>query len=186
METIITVIHLILAVSLVGFVLLQQGKGADAGAAFGGGASGTVFGASGSGNFLTKTTAFLAAGFFATSLTLATLNGHRVAPKSIVESVNQSAAQQEKKEAAQANPDIPHIPDEAAPEISNAAAPKVSPESFSKDEKMFDAKEKAAPAKDVVAPEAVDEIKKAITAAPAVENNEKLIPKDALAPESPK
>ena len=186
MENLITVIHVLAAAGVIGLVLLQHGKGADMGAAFGSGASGSLFGVSGSSNFMSKATAACVVVFFATSLTLATLNGHRVAPKSIVESVNQSAAQQEKKEAAQANPDIPHIPDEAAPEISNAAAPKVSPESFSKDEKMFDAKEKAAPAKDVVAPEAVDEIKKAITAAPAVENNEKLIPKDALAPESPK
>jgi len=88
METIVTVVHVILAIALVGFVLLQQGKGADAGAAFGGGASSTVFGASGTGNFLTRTTAFLALAFLVTSLTLASIYGHREVPKSIVEKAN--------------------------------------------------------------------------------------------------
>lgn len=63
--------HVVLAVALVAFVLIQRGKGADAGASFGGGASQTVFGSSGSGNFLTRTTAILATGFFLTSFGLA-------------------------------------------------------------------------------------------------------------------
>ena len=71
METIVVVVHLIAAVVVVGLVLLQQGKGADAGAAFGSGASQTVFGASGSGNFLSRSTAVAATVFFITSLTLA-------------------------------------------------------------------------------------------------------------------
>ena len=69
----ILVVHVILAIGLVGLVLLQQGKGADAGAAFGSGASATVFGARGSGNFLTRTTALLATLFFITSLGLAVM-----------------------------------------------------------------------------------------------------------------
>ena len=69
----ILVVHVILAIGLVGLVLLQQGKGADAGAAFGSGASATVFGARGSGNFLTRTTALLATLFFITSLSLAVM-----------------------------------------------------------------------------------------------------------------
>lgn len=70
MQNIVLVIHVIIAVSLVALVLLQQGKGADAGAAFGAGASGTVFGSKGSSSFLSRTTGVLAALFFATSMTL--------------------------------------------------------------------------------------------------------------------
>ena len=70
METIIVVVHLIVAVVIVGLVLLQQGKGADAGASFGAGASQTVFGASGSGNFLVRATTVAAVIFFVTSLSL--------------------------------------------------------------------------------------------------------------------
>ncbi len=68
METILTVLHLFLAIGLVGLVLIQHGKGADAGAAFGSGASATVFGSQGSANFLSRATAIFAALFFATSL----------------------------------------------------------------------------------------------------------------------
>ncbi len=71
MQSILVVVHLFVAVGLVGLVLIQHGKGADAGAAFGSGASGTVFGARGSGSFLTRATAILALLFFLTSLTLA-------------------------------------------------------------------------------------------------------------------
>jgi preprotein translocase subunit SecG len=71
METIIVVVHVIVAVAIVGLVLLQQGKGADAGASFGSGSSQTVFGSSGSGNFLVRATTIAATLFFATSLTLA-------------------------------------------------------------------------------------------------------------------
>jgi len=70
MESIILIVHILLALGIIGFVMLQQGKGADAGASFGGGASQTVFGSSGSGNFLSRTTAILATVFFVTSLTL--------------------------------------------------------------------------------------------------------------------
>ncbi|MFL0807717.1 MAG: preprotein translocase subunit SecG [Oceanobacter sp.] len=70
MESIVLVVHIVLAVAIIGFVMLQQGKGADAGASFGGGASQTVFGSSGSGNFLSKSTGILAAAFFVTSLGL--------------------------------------------------------------------------------------------------------------------
>ena len=67
------VVHLIVAVAIIGLVLLQHGKGADMGAAFGSGASGSLFGATGSANFLSRTTAVLATVFFITSLTLAYL-----------------------------------------------------------------------------------------------------------------
>ncbi|HEA51508.1 preprotein translocase subunit SecG [Marinobacter antarcticus] len=71
-ETLVVVVHVVIAVALVGLVLIQQGKGADAGAAFGGGgASQTVFGSQGSGNFLTRMTTLLALVFFVTSFSLA-------------------------------------------------------------------------------------------------------------------
>jgi preprotein translocase subunit SecG len=70
LESALLVVHLIVAVTLCGLVLLQHGKGADMGAAFGSGSSGSLFGASGSANFLSRTTAALAAVFFLSSLGL--------------------------------------------------------------------------------------------------------------------
>ncbi|MGQ0442025.1 MAG: preprotein translocase subunit SecG [Methylophilaceae bacterium] len=71
MENLVTVIHVLAAAGVIGLVLLQHGKGADMGAAFGSGASGSLFGVSGSSNFLSRATAVCVAIFFATSLTLA-------------------------------------------------------------------------------------------------------------------
>lgn len=71
MHTFILAIHIIVAISMIGLILIQHGKGADAGASFGAGAAGTVFGAAGSANFLTRATAVLATIFFITSLALA-------------------------------------------------------------------------------------------------------------------
>lgn len=71
MQTFVLVVHIILAILMIGLILVQHGKGADAGASFGGGGAATVFGASGSGSFLTRLTAVLTALFFVTSLTLA-------------------------------------------------------------------------------------------------------------------
>jgi len=71
METIVLIAHVLLAAGIIAFVLLQQGKGAEAGASFGGGASQTVFGSSGSTSFLAKVTAVLATGLFVTSFVLA-------------------------------------------------------------------------------------------------------------------
>jgi preprotein translocase subunit SecG len=70
---ILMALYLIVALVLIGFVLIQQGKGADMGASFGAGGSNTVFGSSGSGNFMTKTTAILATAFFGISLALGTI-----------------------------------------------------------------------------------------------------------------
>lgn len=70
MENFVWTTHVIIAVSIIVLVLMQQGKGADMGAAFGSGSSGSVFGASGSGNFLSRTTAIVATLFFITSLSL--------------------------------------------------------------------------------------------------------------------
>ena len=71
MENFVLLIHCLIAVVMIGLILLQQGKGAEAGASFGGGASQTVFGAAGSASFLTKVTAWLAGVFMMTSLSLA-------------------------------------------------------------------------------------------------------------------
>lgn len=71
METVILIVHVLLAAAIIGLILLQQGKGAEAGASFGAGASQTVFGSTGSGNFLSRMTAIVAAGIFATSFVLA-------------------------------------------------------------------------------------------------------------------
>ena len=73
METLLLVVHVLIAVALIALVLLQQGKGAEAGAAFGGGASSTVFGSRGSSSFLSRTTAMLATMFFVVSLVLASI-----------------------------------------------------------------------------------------------------------------
>lgn len=73
LQQIVLFVHLILALSLIGLVLVQHGKGADAGAAFGSGASGTVFGSQGSGNFLTRTTTVIALLFAITSVSLTLL-----------------------------------------------------------------------------------------------------------------
>jgi len=78
MYEILLVVYLIVAIILIGFVLIQQGKGAGMGASFGSGASNTVFGASGAGNFMTRTTAILAVVFFALSLVLGNLSTNKV------------------------------------------------------------------------------------------------------------
>ena len=75
--TLVLIIHVIAALAIIALVLLQHGKGADVGAAFGSGASGSLFGATGSANFLSRATAVLAAVFFVTSLGLAYLASHR-------------------------------------------------------------------------------------------------------------
>ena len=85
MLTIITTFHILAALAIIALVLLQQGKGADAGAAFGAGGSGTVFGARGAASFLTRATAILALVFFLTSLGLAWLASQQVERRSVVE-----------------------------------------------------------------------------------------------------
>lgn len=86
METFIWIVHMLAAAGLIGLVLLQHGKGADVGAAFGSGASGSLFGATGSANFLSRTTAALAAVFFLTSMGLTYISSHKTEAKSVVES----------------------------------------------------------------------------------------------------
>jgi len=92
MEQIVIVIHVIVAVILIGLVLIQHGKGADVGAAFGSGSSNTMFGSQGAMPFLMKVTALFAAIFFATNLTMSYLVGHRMKEAQIsTEAVTQPA-----------------------------------------------------------------------------------------------
>ncbi len=95
MFSVVLVIHILVGIAVCGLVLMQHGKGADMGAAFGSGASGSLFGASGSANFLSRTTAVLATVFFVTSLALAYIASHK--PKttgSVMESAVQSQSLQ--------------------------------------------------------------------------------------------
>ncbi len=86
MQSAVLIGHTLVAVLIIVLVLLQRGKGADAGAAFGAGASGTVFGARGSSNFFSRATAVLATVFFASSLTLAYMSSqHSTGPESLLE-----------------------------------------------------------------------------------------------------
>ncbi len=95
LHNIIMVFHVLIAVGLVALILLQQGKGAEAGAAFGSGASGTVFGSRGSASFLTRSTAVLATLFFITSLTLAYLSTQQTKPTSVVEQIQQQKVEKQ-------------------------------------------------------------------------------------------
>lgn len=81
-EQLTLVVHLLLSLSIIGLIMLQQGKGADMGASFGAGASQTLFGSGGSGNVLTRATAWLVALFFATSFGLAMIAKDKTSPSS--------------------------------------------------------------------------------------------------------
>jgi preprotein translocase subunit SecG len=85
METLVWVVHIIVAIAVIATVLLQHGKGADMGAAFGSGSSGSLFGATGSSNFLSRSTAVLATVFFLTSLTLAYFGLQQQKPTSVLD-----------------------------------------------------------------------------------------------------
>ncbi|MDH3274925.1 MAG: preprotein translocase subunit SecG [Gammaproteobacteria bacterium] len=98
--------HTLIALGIIALVLLQRGKGADAGAAFGAGASGTVFGARGSGSFFSRATAILATAFFASSLTLAYLRSQRSAgPESLLEDA--AIIEEQVEEAPVINEEMP-------------------------------------------------------------------------------
>ncbi len=88
--TVLTVIHVILTLSLIGLVLIQRGKGADIGAAFGGGSSNTMFGSQGAASFLTRATAVVATLFFVLSLSLAYLTSQRIGGSESVTALDES------------------------------------------------------------------------------------------------
>lgn len=119
METVFLVVHLLASAGLVGLVLLQQGKGADMGAAFGSGASTTVFGSRGSASFLTRGTAILATVFFVTSLALAHFSGRVGAVGSVTDIVVEEQAEPKAPTPA----DLPEAPraEQAAPADMPAA-----------------------------------------------------------------
>jgi len=109
--TVILIVHVLAGISVVTLVLLQHGKGADMGAAFGSGASGSLFGATGSANFLSRATAVMATVFFLTSLGLSYVSNSRPASSgSVMDAVPASTAP-----AAPAA--IPEAPDSKAKEI---------------------------------------------------------------------
>jgi len=98
--TLIIVAHVLIALAIIGLVLLQHGKGADMGSGFGGGSSGSLFGATGSANFLSRATAVLATIFFVSSLGLAYLAGSK--PKAVGGTVMDAVKQEPAKPAAEA------------------------------------------------------------------------------------
>lgn len=120
LQTLLLALQVLCAVSLIGFILIQHGKGADAGAAFGSGASTTVFGAQGSGNFLTKTTTALAVVFLLNSLALAWIAKERsLEARQVTFAID---AQGPASEGAGAAPDEAGL-DPAAAEFDAAPAP---------------------------------------------------------------
>jgi len=126
MYTILVVILVLVAIGLVALILLQHGKGADAGAAFGSGASGTVFGARGSATFLSRATAWLAAAFFIITLVLAYLSNHRGAiGNSVVDRMQTApaaAASSPAKIAVPASSSVPVMPPPSAAASTSAPA----------------------------------------------------------------
>ena len=119
MQTILIVFHLLLSLAIVGLVLMQHGKGADAGAAFGSGASATVFGARGSANFLSRATGILAALFFVTSLVLAYFSMQQQEQRGLMEEAGVASPTVETEQLV-----VPEVPAPAsAPESDVPAAP---------------------------------------------------------------
>jgi preprotein translocase subunit SecG len=110
LNTILFVLQVIVAVCLIGFILIQHGKGADAGAAFGSGASSTVFGSQGSSNFLTKSTAVLAFIFLGNSLLLAYLASTSVRVQTSVMDQEEIAIVEEQVIEEPVGSDMPEIP----------------------------------------------------------------------------
>ena len=122
MQQILLIAQILICVGLVALVLLQQGRGADAGASFGGGSSGSLFGSRGPASFLSKMTAGLAALFFANSLALAYISSQSIERRSVVERV-QSMSESSEQPAGDA--DVPVLPtggDSKAQDVPQAPA----------------------------------------------------------------
>jgi preprotein translocase subunit SecG len=128
LTTVLIVLHVLVALSIIGLVLLQHGKGADMGSGFGGGASGSLFGATGSANFLSRTTAVLAAVFFILSLALAYTATRKPAEQGggVIDVIRQReqppaqpakpAAAPETTSAPQSQPSAPSAPEKQVPQ----------------------------------------------------------------------
>ena len=120
-QSLVLALHVLAALSVCGFVLLQHGKGADMGAAFGSGSSGRLFGAAGSANFLSRTTAILATVFFATSVALTWFGSQQGAPQGVMEKgVMERALPAKPSEVPGAKPS--EVPAPATPAAPAAAA----------------------------------------------------------------
>jgi len=128
LTTVLIVLHILVALAIIGLVLLQHGKGADMGSGFGGGASGSLFGATGSANFLSRTTAVLAAVFFILSLALAYTATRKPAEEGggVIDVIRQReqppaqpakpAAAPETNSAPQPQPSAPAAPEKQVPQ----------------------------------------------------------------------
>src|SRR5258705_3661989 len=117
LTNVLIILHVLVALAIIGLVLLQHGKGADMGSGFGGGASGSLFGATGSANFLSRATAVLAAIFFALSLALAYVATRRPAEQGggVIDAIRSKQTQQpakpeEKKDVEKPAADVPKPP----------------------------------------------------------------------------
>jgi len=124
LTTLALIAHVLIAAAIIGLVLLQRGKGADAGAGFGAGASGTVFGARGSANFLSRSTAVMAALFFASSLALAYLNSNRQPAASLMDAAVMQEEAVETTAGDEVEFDLPPLP-ESAEEAGDDSLPVV-------------------------------------------------------------
>jgi preprotein translocase subunit SecG len=131
MYQVIIVFHVLFGLGVIGLVLIQQGKGADAGAAFGTGSSGSVFGAQGAASFLSRTTAILAGLFFTTSLVLAVLNSHKGAAYDLMSSTSSETPAVSIPDASQLKSidTIPTVPANPAPAVEQKAAEQFPPQS---------------------------------------------------------
>ena len=143
LQTILLAMHVLVAIALIAFILLQQGRGATTGAAFGGGASGTVFGARGSASFLSRTTSVLAMVFLANCLVLAFLAAHQKQSVSLIDrlssapittvtlpaaappSITTPPALAKESPAQLAAPDMPQIPASDMPQIPASDMPQI-------------------------------------------------------------
>jgi preprotein translocase subunit SecG len=126
LETALLVVHLLIAIAICGFVLLQHGKGADMGAAFGSGASGSLFGAAGSANFLSRTTAILAAVFFLSSLGLTYFATTHTGPSGVMQQgvMEKMAPKSSEVPAAPTSSDVPAAPGSSPSGASPSDVPK--------------------------------------------------------------
>jgi preprotein translocase subunit SecG len=116
MFSFLLVVQILVSVSIIGLVMLQQGKGADMGAGFGAGASGTVFGARGSGSFFTRATGILAAVFFINCLLIASplIRDNERSADTLADQIEQQAVQQQEAEQADAVVEALEATDEAS------------------------------------------------------------------------
>lgn len=121
---ILLIVQIVVSVAMIALILMQHGKGADAGAAFGSGASGTVFGSGGAGNFLSRTTGILATVFFLNCIALAWMVAHRTtAPGSIMEAISSGAAPAQVESAAPVPAVSSEVPAAPGAEAAKAAEP---------------------------------------------------------------